>query len=96
MAQQTFGSSYHTYLHRLASMREVNTAVAEFGEDLTRDSENGALSSSEQRELVLLFAEKLGTIDVIGERSAPSEEAELPAPSPTTPCSFFLTLPEIV
>ncbi len=55
---ETFGPLYHDYAQRLETIPETGDALVEFGEDLERDSENGALSAAEQGELVTLFAFK--------------------------------------
>lgn len=58
----TFGLLYHDYTHRLANIPETDDALIRFGQDLERDSENGALSDAEQSELVKSFSLKLVAI----------------------------------
>jgi hypothetical protein len=43
-------------------MSETNAALIEFGEDLTRDSENGVLNPDEQEALGEMFEQKLASI----------------------------------
>ena len=55
---EAFGPLYYDYAYRLENLPETGDALVAFGEDLERDSENGALSAAEQAELVTLFALK--------------------------------------
>lgn len=58
MVTHTFGPLYHDYAQRLKTIPQTDDALVEFGKDLERDTENGALSAAEQDELVTLFAPK--------------------------------------
>lgn len=59
MTPHPFGPLYHSYAQRLTDIPETGDALVRFGEDLERDSENGALNAAEQDGLVTLFALKL-------------------------------------
>ena len=59
MTTHTFGPLYHDYAQRLETIPQTDDALVRFGEDLERDSENGALSAAEQDELVKSFSVKL-------------------------------------
>lgn len=66
------GSLYLSYVHRLATTPKTDDALAQFGEDLEHDSENGALSAAEQDKLVRSFLLKLVAA------SESSEEPSIP------------------
>lgn len=81
MTPETLATVFHDYVHRLRDLPKTDAAFTEFGQDLTRDSENGVLTPDEQEALVIMF---LYELTFLRDRREPGLPPEVPRGSSHT------------